>query len=215
MPRTQVKGRTALPGRRQKAVFPVGHAGVDEAGRGCLAGPVVGAAVILGRRISGLADSKVLNPKQRAELELRIKERAVAWALGVAGPAEIETKNILHASLAAMARAVLLLKRTPCLVVVDGNQPLPIQLPQQTLVDGDALAPAVSAASILAKTFRDRLLEHLDRRYPGYGLARHKGYATREHRQALRELGPCPLHRMSFHGVLLDEDPDQLWLPDI
>ena len=216
MPRVQAKEGTRLPGCRSGLPLPVGHAGVDEVGRGCLAGPVVGCAVILSEDIPGLADSKALSARRRLELEPVIKSQAVAWAMGVAWPTEIETKNILRASLSAMARAVLLLKSEPSIVLVDGNQPLPIHLPQRTVVGGDALVPAISAASILAKTFRDRLLEHLDRRYPGYGLARHKGYATQEHRQALVHLGPSPMHRLSFRGVLPDQEPgqeaDQLWL---
>lgn len=192
-------------------------AGVDEAGRGCLAGPVVAAAVILPRDsdISGLADSKVLKPEQREKLETRIKAGCSAWALGFSWPREIDRINILQASLTAMLRAVARLKVLPEYLLVDGNQAINTKIPQKTVVDGDALIPVISAASIIAKTFRDRLLEKLDTRFPGYGLARHKGYATSEHYRALAELGPCPLHRLTFRGVLPGAEQDQLCLPGI
>jgi ribonuclease HII len=182
-------------------------AGVDEAGRGCLAGPVVAAAVILPGHwdLPGLTDSKKLSPEKRDELAPAIKAQAQAWALGLAWPPEIDRVNILRASLEAMRRAVLHLKVRPSLVLVDGNQNIPLDLPQRTVVGGDLTVPAISAASILAKTFRDHLLTRLDRRYPGYGLAGHKGYGTAEHREAVRRLGPCPLHRMTFRGVKPEE----------
>jgi ribonuclease HII len=178
-------------------------AGVDEAGRGCLAGPVVAAAVILPASydLLGLGDSKKLTRAGRERLEPLIKEQAVAWSLGVSWPREIETINILQASLAAMRRAVSTLRVVPAYVLVDGNQKIPFSLPQESVIGGDAKVACISAASVLAKVFRDRLMVHLDRRFPGYGLAVHKGYGTRMHREILHQKGPCPLHRMTFKGV--------------
>jgi ribonuclease HII len=196
--------------------LPAGaFAGVDEAGRGCLAGPVVAAAVILppDHGLDGLDDSKALPPEARQELAPRIRACALAWGLGLSWPREIERVNILQATFAAMARAVAALHAAPAALVVDGPHAIPghvlrrilkpqlHELDQRAVVDGDALVPAISAASILAKTFRDALMERLDRRYPGYGLALHKGYGTAEHREAVARLGPCRLHRMTFKGV--------------
>ncbi|GFK94891.1 Ribonuclease HII [Fundidesulfovibrio magnetotacticus] len=185
-------------------------AGVDEAGRGCLAGPVVAGAVILPASfdLPGLTDSKKLTPARRARLEGAIKAQAAAWGLGVVWAAEIDRINILQATYRAMARAVAALRAVPSGLEVDGNKTIPPHLlalpglPQRAVVGGDALIPAISAASILAKTFRDRLMEHLDRKYPGYGLAGHKGYGTADHLAALVRLGPCRLHRLTFRGVL-------------
>ncbi len=185
--------------------FPVPFAGVDEAGRGCLAGPVAAAAVILPQSdwdLPGLGDSKTLTAAQRDALEPRIKAQAVAWCIGLSWPLEIDRINILRASLLAMRRAVLRLKVTPVFLAVDGNQGMDIEIEQHCLPGGDGIVPAIAAASILAKTFRDRLLKSLDKRYPGYGLARHKGYGTKEHLEALRARGPSPMHRTSFRGVL-------------
>ena len=196
-------------------------AGLDEAGRGCLAGPVVAGAVIFpeGFDIMGLDDSKVLSENQRQRLAGEIRALASGWGIGLAWMDEIARCNILMASLLAMARAVAALRRRmgvrgdtplPALALVDGNQLIPaayfrrydIPVPEQrAIVDGDALVPAISAASVLAKTFRDDLMIRLDRRWPDYGFARHKGYGTHEHRQALKKLGPCPLHRLDFRGV--------------
>ncbi|WP_462323283.1 ribonuclease HII [Desulfoplanes sp.] len=179
-------------------------AGVDEAGRGCLAGPVVAAAVILPAdyALDGLTDSKKLSLAKRLLLEPLIKEQALTWSLGVSWPREIEELNILRASLEAMKRSVCSLDRVPAYVLVDGNQKIPFHLPQETVVGGDAKVASISAASVLAKTFRDRLMVHLDRRYPGYGLAGHKGYGTKSHRELLKRLGPSPMHRMTFKGVV-------------
>lgn len=179
-------------------------AGLDEAGRGCLAGPVVAAAVIMPASfdLPGLADSKKIGAAQRERLALEIRRQALAWSLGLTWPREIEEINILRASLLAMCRAVRNLKTQPEFLIVDGPHSVPLSLPQQALVRADALVPAVSAASILAKCFRDKLMAALDRRHPGYGLARHKGYPTAVHRAALKRLGPCPMHRRTFHGVL-------------
>ncbi len=193
------------------------QAGIDEAGRGCLAGPVVAGAVILPPDfdLPGLTDSKKLSPQRRTVLAQAIKAQAVSWALGFSWPGEIDRVNILQATLRAMSRALDALRIRPDLVLVDGNRPFPCPLPLRTVVGGDALFPCISAASILAKTFRDELLSRMDERYPGYGLAVHKGYGTREHLAALRELGPSPTHRRSFRGVAPEPRETQLWLPGI
>ncbi|MCU0936464.1 MAG: ribonuclease HII [Gammaproteobacteria bacterium] len=178
-------------------------AGVDEVGRGPLAGPVVTAAVILdpARPIDGLRDSKALTPARREALAALIRERALAWALGRAEVEEIDAHNILRATLLAMERAVLALPVAPERVLVDGNQCPRVPWPVEAVVGGDALVPAISAASILAKVARDAEMVELDARHPGYGLAGHKGYPTREHREALARLGPSPIHRRSFGPV--------------
>lgn len=193
------------------------RAGIDEAGRGCLAGPVVAGAVILPPDfdLPGLTDSKKLSSRRRAELAQAIKAQAVSWALGFSWPGEIDRINILQATLAAMARALDALTVRPGLVLVDGNQRFASPLPQRAVVGGDALHPCISAASILAKTFRDDLLLYMDRRYPGYGLAEHKGYGTKVHLDALRRLGPSPAHRLSFRGVGSRPRETRLWLPGI
>ena len=178
-------------------------AGVDEAGRGPLAGDVVAAAVILPAdcRIPGLDDSKKLSPARRDTLFERIRAEAIAWSVGRADPSEIDELNILQASLLAMRRAVDALQPSPQFVLVDGNR-LPVwDYEALALVSGDALVPAISAASILAKVTRDREMQALDGRYPGYGFALHKGYPTAEHLDALRRLGPCAVHRRSFAPV--------------
>ena len=183
-------------------------AGVDEVGRGPLAGPVVAAAVILDpdSPIEGLADSKKLTEKRREALDPIIREQALCWALGRAEPEEIDRINILQASLLAMQRAVAGLATQPDLALVDGNKApqLPCQI--RTIVGGDASEPAISAASIIAKVARDREMVELDDRYPGYGLARHKGYPTKQHMEALQKLGVSEIHRRSFGPVqrLLD-----------
>jgi ribonuclease HII len=179
-------------------------AGVDEAGRGPLIGAVVSAAVILdpARPILGLNDSKKLSEKRREQLEPEIKAKALAWALGRAEAAEIDALNILQASLLAMRRAIEALSIQPTEALIDGNRiPAGLWMPARALIGGDALEPAISAASILAKTARDREMQALDSRYPGYGLAKHKGYPTKAHLQALSQLGPTPEHRKSFGPV--------------
>jgi ribonuclease HII len=186
-------------------------AGVDEVGRGPLAGPVVTAAVILDPRrpIAGLRDSKVLSPGRREALAGLIRERALAWALGRAEVEEIDRINILRAALLAMARAVAALPVRPARVLVDGDRCPDLPCPAQAVVGGDASVPAVAAASILAKVARDQEMVALDARYPGYGLARHKGYPTREHLDALARLGPSPVHRRSFAPVARLQVTDQ------
>lgn len=197
-------------------------AGLDEAGRGCLAGPVTAAAVVLPETyaLPGLTDSKKLSPAKRERLAPLIKRQAVAWAVGFAWPPEIDRINILQASLTAMARAVRHLGLLPTLLRIDGNQRIPADFlagltappHQETVVGGDLTVPAISAASIVAKTARDRLMAVFSRRYPGYGFEAHKGYGVARHLAALRRLGPCPLHRLTFRGVLPDASR-QLDLP--
>jgi ribonuclease HII len=176
------------------------EAGIDEVGRGCLAGPVYAAAVILlpRHRLKGLADSKALSPDQREALDPKIRAVALAWAIGIASVEEIDRLNILRATFLAMARAVAGLGLRPEACVVDGNQAPPLDLPVRTVVGGDALVPSIMAASIVAKVARDAELRRLDAEHPAYGFARHKGYATPEHQQALLAHGPCAIHRMSF-----------------
>ena len=178
-------------------------AGVDEVGRGPLAGPVVAAAVILDpkRPIEGLADSKKLSEKRRDALDLSIREQALCWALGRAEPEEIDRINILQASLLAMQRAVAGLATQPDLALVDGNKAPQLSCQIRTIVGGDASEPAISAASIIAKVARDREMVELDARYPGYGLAKHKGYPTKQHMEALQRLGVSEIHRRSFRPV--------------
>jgi ribonuclease HII len=178
-------------------------AGVDEAGRGPLAGPVTAAAVILdpAHPVAGIADSKQLSPGRREELEPLIKQAAIAWAVASAGVDEIDVLNILQASLLAMKRAVEALAAAPELVLVDGNRCPSLACAAKAVVRGDASVPVIGAASILAKVSRDRELERLDALYPAYGFARHKGYPTREHLGALQQHGPCEIHRRSFGPV--------------
>ena len=178
-------------------------AGVDEVGRGPLAGPVVAAAVILDplRPIEGLMDSKKLTEKKREELSVIIKQHALAWSLGRAEVEEIDDINILQASLLAMKRAVEGLTRKPQMALVDGNKLPELDCPAEAIIKGDSKIPAISAASIIAKVARDNEMLELDAQYPGYGLARHKGYPTRVHMQALEELGVSPIHRVSYKPV--------------
>jgi ribonuclease HII len=178
-------------------------AGIDEAGRGPLAGPVVAAAVILPASfdLPGLDDSKKLSAKRREQLVPLIRREARAIGVGMATPAEIDTVNILQATLRAMCRAIGRLRQPPEFLLVDGITPVPLPLPQQTLKQGDGRSLSIAAASVIAKVVRDRLMTGYERRYPGYGFARHKGYGSREHLAALARLGPCPLHRRTFSGV--------------
>jgi ribonuclease HII len=183
-------------------------AGVDEAGRGPLAGPVVAAAVILDprRAIRGLADSKQLAPERRTQLAERIRERALAYAIAEADHHEIDLVNILQATLLAMKRALLQLGSRPTRILIDGNRAPHLgdcfaDCEVQTVIGGDASERCISAASILAKTHRDALMRRLDGHYPGYGLAQHFGYATRLHLSALVRLGPSSVHRTSFNPL--------------
>ena len=179
-------------------------AGVDEAGRGPLAGPVIAAAVILDPRspIDGIADSKALSEKTRDELDLKIRNHALAWAVARADVEEIDTLNILQASLLAMRRAVNALAIRPELTLVDGNRcPVLEGCRVEAIVKGDQLVKEISAASILAKVARDREMVELDAIYPGYGFARHKGYPTKSHISALNTLGISPVHRRSYAPV--------------
>ncbi|HVO58509.1 MAG TPA: ribonuclease HII [Dongiaceae bacterium] len=177
-------------------------AGIDEAGRGALFGPVVAAAVILNpkRRIVGLDDSKKLAAERRTELAERIREHALAWAVAEVDSSRIDAWNIYQASRQAMTAALAQLSIAPDYLLIDAMQ-LDVIIEQKSLIKGDARCVSIAAASILAKTHRDRRLEELDAQYSGYGLAQHKGYGTPEHLDALRRLGPTPLHRYSFAPV--------------
>ncbi len=177
--------------------------GVDEAGRGPLAGPVYAAAVILdpARRINGLADSKILPAERREVLAARIKERAVAWAVAAASVEEIDQINILRAALLAMRRAVEALGVVPDEAWVDGSHCPDVACRTIAIIDGDATHKVISAASILAKTARDAEMARLHLQYPQYGFQQHKGYATPEHRETLARYGPCEIHRRSFEPV--------------
>ncbi len=199
-------------------------AGLDEVGRGCLAGPVVAGAVVFPEHFDlvGLDDSKNLTEKERLNLEIEIKSHALSYGIGLVWMKQIQSINILNASLLAMARALAALKwRTPNMVPnifhVDGTFVIPREflipyqlnpIEQKAIVSGDALDPSISAASILAKNFRDNLMQKMDKRFPGYGLAQHKGYGTKQHREAIEELGPSPLHRMGFR--LLKQEQGRL-----
>lgn len=178
-------------------------AGVDEAGRGPLAGPVVAAAVILDERqpIKGLADSKTLTALRREKLFDEIRAKALCCSISQASVEEIEQLNILQATLLAMRRAVEGLRLLPKLVLVDGNRLPLLAMRAEAIVKGDALVPAISAASILAKVHRDRWCAEYDQQFPQYGFAKHKGYGTAEHLAALREHGACPQHRKTFRPV--------------
>jgi ribonuclease HII len=176
-------------------------AGVDEVGRGPLAGAVVTAAVILSAPIKGLADSKKLTPKKRLILSRQIQEESLAFAYGRAEVEEIDSLNIHHATLLAMKRAVEALAIQPDFVLVDGLYTPELKMPSKAIVQGDSLHSEISAASILAKVIRDQEMEELDKLYPGYGFAAHKGYPTVAHREALIRLGPCPIHRRSYAPV--------------
>lgn len=181
-------------------------AGIDEAGRGPLAGPVVVAAVILdaSRPIAGLGDSKALSANTREALAPQIRARALAWSVIVVDHVEIDLHNIFQATMRGMTRAALALAPTPTLVLIDGNKvPRDLQLPARAIVKGDAKEACISAASILAKTHRDALMLLCDQQYPGYGFAQHFGYPTPAHLERLRTLGPCPIHRRSYAPVRL------------
>lgn len=203
--------RTA-PHRRLERECPSPVCGVDEAGRGPWAGPVFAAAVILNvrARIPGLDDSKRLSAGQREALAPRIRAGALAWGVGFASVEEIAALNILHATGLAMRRAIEAMAHAPVFALVDGNYPFPLPCPVRTVVRGDTISASIAAASILAKTARDALMERMDLAYPGYGFAAHKGYGVPVHARALRELGPCAIHRMDWapiRAALMDPDP--------
>ena len=178
-------------------------AGVDEAGRGPLAGPVVAAAVILDPcdRIAGLADSKKLTERRRKLLEQEIKEKCLAWSIASVTHEEIDQLNILNASMLAMKKAIESLEVVPEHVQVDGNRCPQLECSVEAIVKGDSLVEVIGAASILAKVYRDQIMMQMDELYPGYGFARHKGYPTRQHVEALQNLGVCDIHRRSYAPV--------------
>ncbi|MDR3772730.1 MAG: ribonuclease HII [Terracidiphilus sp.] len=178
-------------------------AGIDEVGRGPLFGPVVAAAVILpkGCHLPGLTDSKKLSEKKRNELDREIRANAVAWAIAAVDAGTIDRINIRRASLEAMRRAVQQLALSPDFLLIDGRDTIDWNCSQQAVIKGDATSFSIAAASVLAKVHRDRLLVELDAQYPGYGLARHKGYGSPEHLEALARLGPTPLHRKTFRPI--------------
>lgn len=178
-------------------------AGVDEVGIGCLAGPVIAAAVILpfGTRIDRVRDSKTLSARQRTELAMIIRKKAVAWAIGEASLEEIRTLNVHWAAVEAMKRALAGLQPPPDAVLVDAYRIPGLPMHHQPVIRGDQKVRSVAAASIVAKVHRDALMIEMDRQYPGYGFAVHKGYGTKEHQWALRRLGPCAIHRPSFEPV--------------
>lgn len=184
--------------------------GVDEAGRGPLCGPVVAAAVILppDAAIDGLNDSKKLSPKKREELFEIVKKTALAFCIAEASVEEIDRLNILEADLLAMRRAIAGLQIPADYALIDGNIARDFQIPARAVIGGDAISPSIAAASILAKVHRDRLCEELDRAYPQYGIAKHKGYGTKAHIAALRQYGPSPIHRKKFIRFL-DEEPHE------
>lgn len=178
-------------------------AGIDEAGRGPLAGPVVSAAVVLPEifSINDVDDSKKLTPKKRADLFPRIQEAALAVGVGIVGPETIDSINILQAALLSMAKAVENLAIQPDYLLIDGPFPIPLNVPQKPLPKGDSLSISIAAASIIAKVTRDRMMEDYDRTYPEYGFSKHKGYPTKTHREAIRKFGCSPIHRKTFKGV--------------
>jgi ribonuclease HII len=196
----------AAPYRYERAAWRSGLkrvAGVDEAGRGPLAGPVVAAAVILdpNRRVKGLDDSKRLTPARRERLFEQILERAPGLGIGIVDPQTIDRVNILEATRLAMYEALGKLTPRPALVLIDALRLPALTCPQKALVRGDSRSASIAAASIVAKVTRDRLMLEADARFPEYGFARHKGYPTPEHLAALEKHGPCPIHRRTFHGV--------------
>ena len=182
-------------------------AGVDEAGRGPLAGPVVAAAVVFSSPPThlGIKDSKKLSPAKRASLTIDIYRRASSVGVGFVWHDEIDRINILRASLKAMLKAVEGLSVRPELLLIDGNFPVESDIEQRLIVSGDSLSVSIAAASIIAKTARDRVMESYDNLYPAYNFSKNKGYPTKDHLEALRRYGPCPVHRLSFRGVLTED----------
>ena len=180
-------------------------AGVDEAGRGPLAGPVVAACVVLpqGCEITGLNDSKKLSHLQRRRILTEIRRKALTFSIGIVEPVEIDRINILRAALLAMEKSVRILSYKPDYLLIDGNQRTSLPMPQEAVVKGDSKCGSIAAASVLAKVVRDYIMEKYHVMYPAYNFKQHKGYPTKEHFEAIRKHGPCPIHRMSFRGVLL------------
>jgi len=182
-------------------------AGVDEVGRGCLAGPVVAAAVILPEDISsshGITDSKKLTPTQRQRLAKLIHSVAISVSIARVEPSRIDEINILQASLEAMRLAVKGLSLKPKALLVDGNQQIPMPLPQKVITKGDSRSCSIAAASIVAKVYRDKIMAEYSEEFPAYRFDKHKGYATKEHKTLLQKFGPCAIHRKSFKGVIQD-----------
>ena len=198
---TPVCGWTLEEAARERGALRI--AGLDEVGRGPLFGPVVAAAVILPRgcALPGLTDSKKLTEKKRVELDREIRAHAVAWAIAAIDAETIDRINIRRASLLAMRRAVEQLALWPDFLLIDGRDTIKWDCPQQAVIQGDATSYSIAAASVLAKVHRDRLLVELDREFPGYGLAQHKGYPCPAHKAALARLGPTPMHRKSYQPV--------------
>lgn len=207
-----VEVQQTIASLRRRSSSAVGEsllvAGVDEAGRGPLAGPVVAAAVILDprKRIRGVRDSKVIDPEERVELAAKIRRHAVAWSVAWADVEEIDRLNILEATYLAMRRALIGLRVHPAHVQIDGNRcpsfaELPLKCSYEAIIDGDALRARIGAASILAKVTRDEMMTRLDAIFPQYGFASHKGYSTPQHYEALERFGPCAIHRRSFAPV--------------
>jgi ribonuclease HII len=192
-----------MPDLSLEAACPAPVCGVDEAGRGPWAGPVSAGAVILGPGvvIAGLDDSKKLTAARREALAPLIKARALAWGVGFASPEEICALNILQATGLAMRRAVAAMRVAPAFALVDGNHAFDLGCPVRPIVKGDGLSASIAAASILAKTARDAVMLEMDLKHPGYGFAAHKGYGVPEHISALRRLGPCPIHRLTWAPV--------------
>lgn len=179
-------------------------AGVDEAGRGPLAGPVVAASVVLSKdkTIEGLNDSKALSPLKRSILYDLISERCLSFAVGIIDNDVIDNINILQATINAMEKSIIALTIKPDLVYIDGNRPTTLDIAQQTIVKGDTKCQSIAAASIIAKVTRDRIMEKMHEKYPQYDFIKHKGYPTKSHYEALKKYGPCPIHRVSFNGVV-------------
>ncbi|MBC8646734.1 MAG: ribonuclease HII [Thermoanaerobaculia bacterium] len=205
-------GRLAVLDRLDRELRGRGYvlvAGVDEAGRGSLAGPVVAAAVILppGCVLPGLDDSKRLDAESRARIDREIRRCALAFAIGVVSAADIDTRDILRASLAAMRVAIDALRPEPEALLLDAVTVPGVRRPQLPIIHGDALCSSIAAASVVAKVHRDGLLEELGRCYPAYGFEHHKGYGTPEHWDALQRYGPCPEHRLTYHGVVPGDEP--------
>lgn len=205
-PAQRLEGEFCCSTRFEEEVAAAGYkvvAGLDEVGRGALCGPVVAGAVILGPGFDteGIDDSKKLTRRQRERLDERIRAKALAWGLGVATVAEIDRYNILRATHVAMVRAIEALARRPEMILVDGPEVPKLTWPQRPIIKGDAQSVSIAAAAIVAKVARDAMMREIDGSYPGYGLAENMGYGSRDHREALRRMGPSEVHRRTFHGT--------------